>query len=71
MWLPAKVTPDQVAFYADMMRKVQGTPEWKDYVERTSQTSVFLTGDEFNKFIHDDIERIHKIAAEEGWLVTN
>jgi putative tricarboxylic transport membrane protein len=71
MWLPAKVTPDQVAFYVDMMRKVQGTPEWKDYVERTSQTSVFLTGDEFNKFIHDDIERIHKIAAEEGWLVTN
>lgn len=69
MWLPSKVTPDQVAFYVDMMRKVQGTPEWKEYVERTSQTSVFLTGEEFNKFMNGDIERIHKIAAEEGWLV--
>jgi putative tricarboxylic transport membrane protein len=71
MWLPSKVTPEQVAFYVDMMRKVQGTPEWKEYVERTSQTSVFLTADEFNKFMNEDIERIHKIAAEEGWLVSN
>src|SRR5262249_206975 len=71
MWLPSKVTPDQVAFYVDMMRKVQGTPEWKEYVERTSQTSVFLTGDEFTKFMHEDIERIHKIAARGGWLVSH
>ena len=69
--LDPKATPEQVAFYVDMMRKVQGTPEWKEYVERTSQTSTFLTGDEFNKFMHEDIERIHKIAAEEGWLVSN
>ena len=52
VWLPAKVTPDQAAFYVDMMKKVQATPEWKDYVERTSQTSVFLTGDEFTQ-VHD------------------
>jgi putative tricarboxylic transport membrane protein len=71
MWLPSKVTPDQVAFYVDIMKKVQGTPEWKEYVERTSQTSTFLTGDEFNKFMREDIERIRKIAAEEGWLVSN
>ena len=71
MWLPSKVTPEQVAFYVDMMKKVQGTPEWKDYVERTSQTSTFLTGGEFNRFMLEDIERIHKIAAEEGWLASN
>ena len=71
VWLPSKVIPDQVAFYVDMLRKVQGTPEWKEYVERTSQTSVFLTGADFDKFIQDDIERVHKIAAEEGWLVSN
>jgi len=70
VWLPGKVTADQVVFYVDLMRKVQDTPEWKDYIERTSQTSTFLTGEDFNKFMAEDIERIRKIAAEQGWLVS-
>jgi len=69
VWLPGKVTPEQQAFYVELMRKVQGTPEWKDYIEKTSQTNTFLTGAEFEKFIKDDIERVHKIAGEQGWLV--
>jgi putative tricarboxylic transport membrane protein len=70
VWLPGKVTADQVVFYVDMMRKVQDTPEWKDYIERTSQTTTFLTGEDFNKFMAEDIEHIRKIAAEQGWLVS-
>ena len=69
VWLPGKVTPEQAAFYVDVMKKVQGTPEWKEYIERTSQTDTFLTGAEYQKFIADDIERIRKIAEENGWLV--
>jgi putative tricarboxylic transport membrane protein len=70
VWLPGRVTADQTAFYVDMMRKVQDTPEWKDYIERTSQTTTFLTGEDFNKFMAEDIEHIRKIAAEQGWLVS-
>ena len=44
VWLPGRVTPDQVAFYVDLMKKVQAAPEWKEYIERTSQTDTFLTG---------------------------
>ena len=69
VWLPAKVTADQVAFYVDLMKKVQGTPEWKEYIERSSQTDTFLAGADFDKFIKEDIERAQKIAAEQGWLV--
>jgi putative tricarboxylic transport membrane protein len=71
VWLPGKVTPDQAAFYIDLMKKVQDTPEWKEYIERTSQTDTFLTGDAFSKFIKDDIERTRKIAADENWLISN
>lgn len=71
VWLPSKVTPEQVAFYVDLMKKVQATPEWKEYIERTSQSETFLAGEEFNKFMNEDIERVRKIAAEEGWLVSN
>jgi putative tricarboxylic transport membrane protein len=69
VWLPGKVTADQVAFYVELMRKVQATPEWKEYIERTSQTDTFLTGAEFDKFMNEDIEHVRKVAAEQGWLV--
>ncbi len=68
-WLPGKVSPDQDAFYIDLMKKVQATPEWKEYIKRTSQTDTFLAGAEFQSFIKDDIERVHNIASEQGWLV--
>jgi putative tricarboxylic transport membrane protein len=71
VWLPGKVTADQVAFYVDLMKKVQATPEWKDYIERTSQTDTFLTGGAFDKFVAEDVEHIRKVAAEEGWLVSH
>src|ERR1700694_1658013 len=68
VWLPGKVAPEQVAFYVDLMKKVQAAPEWKEYIERTSQTDTFLSGASFDKFMNEDIERVHKIAADEGWL---
>ncbi|CAN5704892.1 tripartite tricarboxylate transporter substrate-binding protein [soil metagenome] len=71
VWLPSKVTPEQIAFYVDLLKKVQATPDWKDYVERTSQTNVFLTGEAVNKFMADDIEHVRKVAADQGWLVAN
>jgi putative tricarboxylic transport membrane protein len=67
LWLPAKVSPEQVAFYVNLMKKVQATPEWKEYIDRTSQTSVFISGKEFQKFMADDIARTRRVAAEQGW----
>lgn len=71
VWLPGNVKPEQVQFYVDLLKKVQATPEWKDYIERSVQTDTFLVGDAFAKFIAEDIERVRKVAAEEGWLVSN
>jgi tripartite-type tricarboxylate transporter receptor subunit TctC len=69
VWLPGGATPDQVAFYVELLKKVQAQPEWKEYIERTSQTGIFLAGDEFRTFIAEDLERNRKVAAEQGWLV--
>ena len=71
VWLPGGVTPEQAAFYVDLMKKVQATPDWKEYIERTSQNAVFLVGDEFQKFIAEDLERNRQVATEQGWLVSN
>jgi tripartite-type tricarboxylate transporter receptor subunit TctC len=69
VWLPGKVTPEQAAYYVDLMKKVQATPEWKDYIEKSSQIDTYLTGADFDKFIKDDLERVKQVASEQGWLV--
>jgi len=69
VWLPLKVTPEQTAFYVDLMKKVQATAEWKDFIEKSSQTNTFLAGDALTKYMAQDLETWRKIATEEGWLV--
>jgi tripartite-type tricarboxylate transporter receptor subunit TctC len=69
VWLPGKVTSEQAAYYVELMRKVQATPEWKDYIEKTSQVSTFLTGQPYEAFIKQDLQRVKQVAAEQGWLV--
>jgi tripartite-type tricarboxylate transporter receptor subunit TctC len=69
VWLPGKVTADQAAFYVDLMKKVQATPEWKDYIDKTAQVDTFLTGEAFDAFIKQDLDRVKQVAGEQGWLV--
>jgi tripartite-type tricarboxylate transporter receptor subunit TctC len=69
VWLPGKVSAEQAAFYVDLMKKVQATPEWKDYIEKTSQVDTFLTGDAFDAFIRQDLDRVKLVAGEQGWLI--
>jgi putative tricarboxylic transport membrane protein len=69
VWLPGAVPPESVAFYADLLKKVSETPEWKEYIERTSQTSRFLSGDDFKRFIAEDNAKNSKVFEREGWIV--
>ena len=68
VWLPSKVKPEEAAYYVQLMKKVQETPEWKEYLERTQQTGVFVSGNDLQKLIKEDLERTRKIGAEQGWL---
>jgi putative tricarboxylic transport membrane protein len=68
VWLPGKVKPDEAAYYVELMRKVEATPEWTEYIERTQQTKTFVTGADLQKLITQDLERTRKIGAEQGWV---
>jgi tripartite-type tricarboxylate transporter receptor subunit TctC len=69
VWLPGGVSPDAVAFYTDLLKKVSETPEWKEYIERTSQTGKFIAGEEFKSFIAADDAKNKKVFEKEGWIV--
>ena len=69
VWLPAKVSPDALAFYTTMLKKVSETPEWKAYIEKTSQSDRFMTGDELNAYTKQDAERATAVFKREKWIV--
>ena len=68
-FLPPGVPDAAAVYYAQVMKKVSETPEWAEYIARTSQTSAYMAGAEFKAFIKADEERARKIFEEEGWLV--
>jgi len=69
VFLPSGVPEGAVAYYAQVLKKVSETPEWAEYIERTSQTSHYMAGADFKAFIKADEERARKIFEEQGWLV--
>lgn len=64
-FLPPGTTPDQAAYYVDVLRKVVATPEWKDYVARNALKETFQTGPEFVKFLEKD-DAYHKTLMTEA-----
>lgn len=69
VYLPGGVTPEATKFWVDVLQKVFNTPEWKEYIERTSQSGNFLAGKAFADYAAKDEERTRKVFDEAGWLV--
>ncbi|MBN9040876.1 MAG: tricarboxylate transporter [Rhizobiales bacterium 62-47] len=68
MFLPGKVTPEQVAFYVDLFKKVSETPEYKDYMEKQALKPIFLTGKDMTKFLEEDDAQNKSLMTEAGFV---
>jgi tripartite-type tricarboxylate transporter receptor subunit TctC len=68
-FLPPGTTPAQQAFWVGVMQRVTETPEWQEYITRTSQSTRFLTGDAFADHIRRDVAASRDIFQAEGWLI--
>jgi tripartite-type tricarboxylate transporter receptor subunit TctC len=71
IFMPAGVTPDQLAFYVDLLTKVAATPEWKEYMEKGAFNSTFMTGDAFKKWLADAEATHRTLMTEAGFLAAN
>ena len=47
-------TPDQVAFYVDLLKKVRETPEWKDLMKDGAFNQTFMTGADYAKWVEKE-----------------
>ena len=68
MFLPGKMTPDQVAFYVDLFKKVPQTAEYKDYMEKQALKPVFLTGKDMLTFLEEDDALNKNLMVEAGFV---
>lgn len=69
VWTSPGVPAEATAYYADVLRKVYDTPEWQDYLAKTSQTGRFLSGAEFTAFVEKDDASVRQVLDAEGWAV--
>jgi putative tricarboxylic transport membrane protein len=62
------VTPEQVAFYVDLFKKVAETPEWKKFMSDGAFNQTFMSGDEFKSWLEKAEKRHHDLMKEAGFL---
>lgn len=67
-FLPPGTTKEQAAFYADVLRKVVSTPEFKEYVERNALKEQFLPTQDFVKFLEKDDAYHRQLMKDAGFL---
>ena len=70
IFMAAGTTPDQLAFYTDLLAKVRATPEWKEYLEKGAFNPTALTGPAFVKWL-EGAEALHRtLMTEAGFIAT-
>ena len=68
IFMAAGTTPDQQAFYADLLAKVRATPDWKEYLEKGAFNPTALTGPAFVKWL-EAAEVAHRALMTEAGFI--
>ena len=63
-------TPDQVAFYVELLKKVRETPEWKDLMKNGAFNQTFMTGADYAKWVEKEEQRHRDLMKEAGFLAS-
>jgi len=68
IFMPAGVTPEQQAFYVELMKKVRATPEWIEYMEKGAFNQSFMTGPEYVKWLESAEANHRTLMTDAGFL---
>ena len=68
IFMPAGVTPEQVDFYVDLFRKVRGTPEWKEFMEKGAFNQSFMIGKEYASWVENAENQHKELMKAAGFL---
>jgi len=62
------VKPEQVAYYVDLLKKVQATADWKEFLERGAFNTTSLEGEAFKAWLTKEETRHRQLMQEAGFL---
>jgi len=68
IFMPPGVTPDQQAYYVNLMNKVRATPDWKEYMEKGAFNQTALSGTDFVKWLTTADLQHRALMTEAGFL---
>ena len=62
------VTPDQLAYYVDLLKKVRETPDWKEFMEKGAFNTTTMSGTEYRNWVEKN-EALHRtLMTEAGFM---
>jgi putative tricarboxylic transport membrane protein len=62
------VKPEQVAYYEQLLEKVRGLPEWKEFMEKGAFNQTSLKGKEFFDWLGRN-EQMHRVLMKEAGFI--
>jgi putative tricarboxylic transport membrane protein len=62
------VTPDQLSYYVDLLKKVRETPDWKEYMEKGAFNTTAMSGAEFQKWLAAAETQHRTLMTEAGFI---
>ncbi len=68
IFMPPGVTPEQVAFYTDLFKKVRALPEWKEFMDKGAFNQTALTGPEFVDWLGKNEQQHRVLMKEAGFM---
>ena len=61
-------TPQQVAFYVDLLQKVRATDDWKKFMEDGAFNQTFMAGADYAKWVEANDKLHYDLMKEAGFL---
>ena len=70
IFMAGGVTPDQVQYYIDLLKKVRETPEWKDFMEKGAFNQTALNGKDYADWVAKEEARHVQLMKNAGFIAT-
>jgi len=68
LFMPGGVTPDQVQYYLDLLKKVRETPDWKGFMETGAFNTTVMSGNEYKEWVAREEARHVELMKKAGFL---
>jgi putative tricarboxylic transport membrane protein len=68
IFMGPKATPDQVAYYVELFKKVRETPDWQEFMKSGAFNTTFLTGADYTNWLVNEEKRHETLMKEAGFL---